>query len=274
MSVSNSFALKLNRAYEHLDAFQHEVKTWLDTEPYTIIDEPDPETPPQPVPDGYLPRRFRITKAGSVPDRLSIIAGDCLFNLRASLDHLALSLAKTATANINSTQIANSEFPIFSNALTARDESRKIGGITPPASAIIKGLQPYHRGSAYTTHPLWQLHELNRIDKHRELTILSALSMKQGKECVGLRADSFENVSGYAYFISSGDFTLKADAIFVRWAALLIDPNQDVNMNPRIPVEVVFDDAGPAHRQSVIPTLQSICDFVRDSVIAQLAKFL
>jgi len=47
----------------------------------------------------------------------------------------------------------------------------KVVGIDPDAQAVIESLQPYHRGNAYDTDPLWRLSELNNIDKHRVLHI-------------------------------------------------------------------------------------------------------
>jgi hypothetical protein len=38
--------------------------------------------------------------------------------------------------------------------------------------------------------------------------------------------------------------------------------------------EVIFDKEGPVPFQSVLKTLQSACDFVRDVVITPLSKFL
>jgi len=47
------------------------------------------------------------------------------------------------------------------------EQSRKVGGIAPVARTIVEGLQPYRRGQNFASHPLWVLHELSRIDKHR-----------------------------------------------------------------------------------------------------------
>src|SRR5688500_2689164 len=136
-----SFSLKLDRAREHLDSFEVEIGAWLITEPYGIVDEPDPEPPPQPVPDGYRPRRFRIVRSAGVPARLSLLIRDCLFNLRAALDHLAFALAFANTPGMLESQISSSEFPIFRNLMDSKAEQRKIGCIAPAACDAIKALQ-------------------------------------------------------------------------------------------------------------------------------------
>jgi hypothetical protein len=46
-------------------------------------------------------------------------------------------------------------------------------GLPDAARAIIEGLQPYHAGPdpAFKQHPLWQLHMLDIVDKHRRVAI-------------------------------------------------------------------------------------------------------
>ena len=42
----------------------------------------------------------------------------------------------------------------------------------PAAQAIIEGLQPHHRQYGFfVTHPLWLLHGLSNVDKHRALHV-------------------------------------------------------------------------------------------------------
>ena len=36
---------------------------------------------------------------------------------------------------------------------------------------LVESFQPYRRGRACDTDPLWVLHDLNRIDKHRKLVV-------------------------------------------------------------------------------------------------------
>jgi len=162
-----SLRLKLDRAYEHIQALERDISAWIKTDPYEIADEPDPEPPLEQVSHpNVIYRRFRITRLDPVPAPLLIIVGDCLFNLRSALDHLAFALAVTNTPNMTTEQEASCEFPIFHDRPTKHGkERRKIGCIDPQAAAVIKALQPHHRRD-YRDDPLWQIHELNRIDKH------------------------------------------------------------------------------------------------------------
>ena len=271
-----SFNLKLDRAREHLKSFEQEAAAWVETKPYGLVDEPDAEPPPYPIADGdATARRFRVTRVDPVPDRLSLIIGDCVFNLRAALDHLALALAKFHKPTMSDREIQGSEFWIPKDSSGfIREENRKLGCVAPAALAAIKAMQPYHRGSNYHTHPLWQVHELNRIDKHRTLTVCISSPSRLGERGVGFKVpEGGTNMIPAGYVIANvGE--LKVDAVFLRFAAKFRDPNNKMPMEPHIPLEVAFGNGGPAALDPVIPTLQAICDFVRDSVISPLSKFL
>ena len=105
---------------------------------------------------------------------MSLIAGDCIHNLRASLDNLALELALAYARGkaLSSDVEGNSAFPIFSNDIANFPRSRKIfnkmtRGIDPRAKAIIEELQPYKRGDGFRNDRLWQINQLSNEEKHR-----------------------------------------------------------------------------------------------------------
>src|SRR5688500_13543343 len=104
----HSFVWKLDRAREHIRAFQQEAGAWIETNPYDVVEEPDPEPPLQQLTNSPGHRRIRVGRIDAVLTRLALIIGDCLFNARAALDHLALSLATSFTPNMSSKQIMGS----------------------------------------------------------------------------------------------------------------------------------------------------------------------
>jgi hypothetical protein len=276
MPTQPSFALKLERARVHLDALYDKVGAWIDREPYRVVDEPDPEPPLEPIPDGFLVRRFRIDRAAEMPAEFSLLIGDCLFNLRASLDHLALALARAHSARtgtvMTNDQVGSSEFPIFyDRPMKPNEEQRKIGCVDPAACAAIRLMQPYQRGDGYTSDPLWQIHEMNRIDKHRALTVCAAESNMDGTSKIGIWHDRYAT---FAYGRASNCFDLRLNAVLFRWAGAGPWPGLDMRMKPHIAPEIVFGDGGPAAREPVFPTLRALCDYVGNVVVPALAKFL
>jgi hypothetical protein len=274
-----SFLIKLDRAREHLDSLDNKVKTWVNSKPYDIVDEPDPETPPNPLDQWCSARRFRISRVSDVPPGFSVLIGDFLFNLRASLDHLALALAIAFSAKSGSgmtaKQIEGSEFPIFhARAMKPEEELKKIGCIDPQARTEIIGLQPYHAGNRYATDPLWQIHELNRIDKHRALHVVAVQSSLNGQPVVGFFPDGNKNFGGYCYVETPKRFYLELDAVFFRYGARPIDPSLDVSMQPTISPEIAFGQSGPLVGEIVVPTLGKLYNHVVGVVIPALEKFL
>jgi len=160
MHPLDSVWLKIIRAKEHIDFFYGEIEMfWLTKpEPYAFIPEDDTKNSEKVF-------RFKVNR--EPPIGWSIIVGDIAFNLRSALDHLAWQLARLTTQK----PYSRTEFPIFDST----DDFKKSGipkmrNIPPKAQQVIETLQPYHRGDWADVDHLWLLHEINRIDKHREIT--------------------------------------------------------------------------------------------------------
>ena len=153
---------KLERAQVHLKELAAGVQEFRVKRPYSISCEQDPET------GEYVARLIHIEK---LPEHWPLLIGDAIYNLRESLDHLAYALA----GGINGDK---TEFPVEIHA-TKPDGKRGKGWkalksvLRPEAMDAVASLQPYQRKpgdpQGHEFHPLWQLHELNRIDKHRHL---------------------------------------------------------------------------------------------------------
>jgi hypothetical protein len=280
MSTTPSFNLKLDRAREHLQTFKVKARSWVEGKPYSVVDERDPEPPLDTLSfAGLQRRRFRLARIDPVPDPLSLILGDSVHNLRASLDHLAMALAKAVTPAMTEKQIRGSEFPISDENPIATDlMDKKIGCVAPAARIIIEALQPHHRGNKYRDDPLWQIHELDRIDKHRSLAVCAARSLVQEIPMIGITGI---NRPGYniaqmvgTAIVTEGPGALKCDDVLMRYSVIPINPEREAESQPVLSPEITFAEGGPAPLQSVIPTLDALCNYVRDRVIAPLAKFL
>jgi hypothetical protein len=101
-----------------------------------------------------------------------LILGDYLQCLRTALDQAVWSLIYHRTG----TDSESSEFPIFEtslNANTRRNFERKTDGLSPSAIEYIESIQPYHRpdGMPVSASLLWCVHQLNRFDKHRRISV-------------------------------------------------------------------------------------------------------
>lgn len=152
--------LKLERAEQHLRSLQKEVHDWLQKDPYTLVHEFDSQ-----VGKNVL----RVEDTETPPADFALILGDCLHNLRSALDNLVYELIVACHGDPPPAELVKrSEFPIFGDkVMNAGERKKKIGGIDPGAQAEIEGLQPHNRGQNYESDPLWRLHQLSNVDKHR-----------------------------------------------------------------------------------------------------------
>ncbi len=149
--------LKTARAREHLEALKVELQRFYDSAPYSITRFDDVES-------GSHVLRVQMK---DFSDRTAILAGDFVHNLRSALDHAVFALAVHTT---NATPKNRLQWPVLEtpNFKTLKQQTE---GVPAEAVAIMESLQPYHEGAgdAFKKHPLWQLHKLDIIDKHRRV---------------------------------------------------------------------------------------------------------
>jgi hypothetical protein len=159
MQAVGSWLVKLQRAREHRAAFQSELSWWEHARPWKVSITSD-ETAGEYV--------ARVERVDEISLKWSAIIGDCLQTYRSALDHIVNRIALDHRGATDD----RTEFPVFSDAAKFAGARRKITLLPPEAQAAIELLQPYHRGEAAAHDPLWHLHELSRIDKHRSLHLV------------------------------------------------------------------------------------------------------
>lgn len=161
MASLNSVELKIFRAARHIQALQAELEGYFKGNPGKMVREPN-------TPDDVAVFTFR--SPGPIPARFGLIIGDCLQNLRSSLDYLVWELVLVA----NKQPTKNNMFPIcstrerFQEAVDKRD---RLLGIAPEAVALIESLQPYHLGQDFEKATLLVLDDLANINKHRRILL-------------------------------------------------------------------------------------------------------
>lgn len=150
----DSARLKINRAHEHLAAIRSEIARHKQNCSITI--EP-----------GVNPKIVNLVeKFPDPPIELSLLIGDCLYNLRSCLDHVAAQLVAC-----NGHSPSHSQFPICSKPAAFKSASSdQLKGALPGSVTVIEGLQPYKRVERLADCPLWCINKLGNIDKHRFLT--------------------------------------------------------------------------------------------------------
>lgn len=165
--------LKVARANRHLLDFYQMMTDYLETDPFPVTLEDDA--------DG-VHQNARINIVRKVPLELGALLGDVVHNLRASLDLIACDMARQN--GCTEVQIEKTYFPISKNeemyklgpqtAGGGRGKSgrHKIHYLSPSDKDAIDALMPYGGGNQL----LYNLHELDRLDKHQIIVPVAANS--------------------------------------------------------------------------------------------------
>ena len=108
-------------------------------------------------------------------ERVSLLVGDIVHNLRCALDHLIHHLALRNSGD-NLKHPERTQFPIADNPTAYQTQAQRyLQEIAPEHQSIIESFQPYHVMDANVQvgdyfHPLALLRDLSNFDKHRLLT--------------------------------------------------------------------------------------------------------
>ena len=259
MASKSDFILKFERAWAHLEELEAQLTIWTHSGHHSVSNEPDPES-------GSDCFRPRVVTDPVPTEPFSIIIGDVLHNLRSTLDHLAYALAAKHTSPLPDDIAKTSEFPIFAHD-DADAIARRIRGIHPGAQAIIKMLQPYHRGKDFALDRLWMLHELSNIDKHRLLIAGTVSNVAAGFRPGASR--NFQLLNTHVY-----DTMIEGEAIVARYSALPIDPNQEMHVEFDPLLQIAFYGPSAVKGKGVIRALRDIHDYIGTRVFGLLGKFL
>lgn len=235
--------MKAARATEHLSDLRVLIDKFVSNQPYTITKKDDEKRQLHIV-------RFQLNPASP---RIPIIIGEFAYALRSALDQLVWQLAL-----LSGRQPGNkSAFPIQSaDGEDQRAQFRFATWNVPcEAADLIKTFQPYTRGNAYKSHPLWQLNKLCNLDKHQTIGVShTSLSI---------------HTSGPPGNIGRRDFDQAVEL------AVDLAIKDQVTFKPEPPV-LVFGKPIDAPGAEFTLSQQDIAEihrFVRDDVIESFARF-
>jgi hypothetical protein len=247
-SVGRGVSEKFRRAHAYRERFERRVDRFVHSNAYSVVRHDDVEAG----------KRLWIVHVNKRPPliRWGALIGDCLFNFRSALDHLAFDLAlANKKGRLTAEEEERSEFPIFHKRAPTKGElDRKIGAVHPEARKRIEHMQPYGRKGRAALKYLDLLHN---FDKHRTLHLVVSVS------------------TGLAYsgemefdFISLGPLE-KGDVL----ASAPLDTESDQNTNFQF--GVAFSETGPgATAPDAVTTLGWIGKHIETRVIPDLLPYL
>jgi hypothetical protein len=190
---------KVERAREHLQALQADVRTVTNANPYGFVTELEEKT------GHYVVRARQYVEW---PARVGLVAGDVVHNLRSVLDHLAFQLAERGKGADRHTA-----WPIVADSKDyGSQEGLLLKGVLKGHRARIKALQPYKARDAIAAgnstaadfQNRWTAHihtlvigRLDNLDKHRSLLPLVGVSKAVPPTFRGVRRAKGEYPAGY-----------------------------------------------------------------------------
>lgn len=180
----------------------------------------------------------------ATPIRFAILCGEIVHQLRSSLDHLVWQLILLE----GKTPPPRAEYPIFKK----REEyvagaPRKIKGMPDEVETLIEQKQPYHWPRP-EDHPLWRIHDLNRIDKHRLLLQAHTNAVFD---------ERFLDV-----WLANGDRPPPYP---------IPQPNPEVDIGPQPTIKIVLKYGTGSN--PIIPELTQLCDYTLNLVNVFLPRF-
>lgn len=198
------------------------------------------------------------------PAFFALRTGDCLFNLRATLDHIVYALHVNRRARMTDYIAKSSQFPILTGqAFTkkgrrTRDTSTwpEIRNLNARQRKAIEILQPYYRRNqnlADLRESLWEIQSLNNVDKHRHLHVTR-------HAVVAVPIPRFAPEYGFRSELVSRTFESQTEVL--RWTFAVEPPDiaRQVQMNDHVAGQVTLDEG--REQIELVPLLEHLLNAV------------
>jgi hypothetical protein len=154
---------KFDWARHHFQLYHAEMTQYMQINPCKFVPKPNVTTDQ----DGRSWVMGTFECAIPIPEQLPLIVGDCLGNLRSTLDYLVWELV---LANGKKPGI-NNAFPIAQtpDAYAKEINNGRLRGVCSAACAVIETLQPYHARNDADKSLLSVLNKFTNVNKHRRI---------------------------------------------------------------------------------------------------------
>jgi hypothetical protein len=207
---------------------------------------------------------YRIFGPPSPPLEFAVRAGEIINHLRSSLDHLVWQLVLQQ----HQTPDFRVQYPICLNRKNYRSALSNgiLKGVSGSARTIIEQTQPYHAPVPHDD-PLAILHDLNNIDKHKLLLVVTCHAYIH--DTINLSGDPIQ--SREVEFVPKDWSNRKIRAVesgaeFVR---VRFSSPKKVGMYAEVSQHIALEKFGVRQDEPLIPSLKEL----RDAVMKALELF-
>ena len=228
----DSCAAKIQRSEANYSTLNQDARSWVQQavikgQAVTVRKEIDPQT-------GEI--HFLAAAVPETPsNRWGAILGDCIHNLRSSLDHLAFALADLDSPNRDRDRDNVTQFPVTQSQShwDADGIQRRFTYISDRHRRTIEEVQPWFtQPNDVAVHPLSILERLDNRDKHR---LISVVALANDLWSYYPTASPFHltNATLTSQTLWENPLVRDAKLMTVRIAAVdPAGPNPDVDMQP------------------------------------------
>ncbi len=250
MASLDSVKLKIFRAAVHYKELEGEFEKYFQTNPAKVVRQQEG------TPDQYI---GKVEPKAPIPARFPLIIGDCLQNLRSSLDYLVWELVLAA----NNAPGKDNMFPVCSTNDSFKSQlgRGRLGGVHKDAVAEIEALQPFQLGQDFDKALVWVLDEFCNVNKHRRLL----LTMLRGASAT---IEETRTVDGKLWMRTELP-RVNCDS---RVGPFPIVDGTHVQVATQVISFVAFDE-GAAQGMEVSLALGGILNFVKDEVVPRFERF-
>ena len=218
-------------------------------------------------------------RTARAPAELALLVGDCLSNLRASLDHLVYAIALKHTGRDEIADQKFLQFPIYDDSKKFGDWKGKVVKANLLSTDVLNDIelcQPYKgwdgKKDTLERHlsqkSMWLLNALINADKHRTITPITQVRISN------LRfAATIPDEGALASFTLSGSYK-DGDQIGPGFRFQPDAPNAEVSLDADTEPDVAFGDEWPARGRPVGKQLHIFQERIRDDIFAHFDGYL
>jgi hypothetical protein len=244
-----SSALKIERAEKHIRELNAELTAYQRTLPYEITVEHDPKT-------GH--DSLCVVPFETVPERLMCIVGDAIHNLRTALDYAASDIEFSTAGQ----RTKFTKFPI--DDTREKVEHAINGGFKHKAPKgvcdfILDAIQPYRGGNG---QPIWELHALDILDKHKLLIAQIHLQRIRNVRC--------KDEAGNPFIVYELATILNSRAVVQVSTGRR---NIQITDKGKATSEIFFGEGMPCERSEIVPALRHLSECVSRTLFTLGAEF-
>jgi hypothetical protein len=232
---------RIGQAKTHIQNMEAGIKGFMDSTPYAVFTEPDPQDP-----ENFTLLKVRQTEA--LPIEFSNMAVDAVDALRSALDQACYAAAVGAGA----VEPKSAYFPFADSAAELETAIKgRCKDLPREVVELARAYRPYKGG----TEALWAFNKARQSNQHKFMLDFSLIVIEREILALMLLSDGVIGIGPPTW-----------DPVKHEMILAHIKIGTDFNFKPTFTVRVTFRDAGPLENFPAFPALQFLLDFVASAV--------